>query len=258
MAVCVAAFVVLAGPAWGNTGDLDPGQSPVVELPSHLSTSSMHQEFLIGLGVPEGQVAALLSSPEREPVLAATRGAEPVRTIHGQGSSFSVALYVYDDGSVHSSIVQVGPVLDRVDYLVEGPGLRIDVREAMEALPRTGMSTSGVSGCDALPNLNGWIRRADCTVYDSMTPPIISGWFQVNYSVKSGAGRIDGNPWGEGMWCIDGYPTGEDIRVVRRLSSGSTPAQVYHDAYCDVSIPYVPSYYIWHKLKVRTSAWTEH
>jgi len=46
-----------------------------------------------------------------------------------------------------------------------------------------------VSGCQAISNKDGWKRRTNCVVrWKSVT---LGMGFQANYSVKSGAGRVD-------------------------------------------------------------------
>ncbi|UFU04258.1 hypothetical protein LQF12_06665 [Ruania suaedae] len=190
---------------------------------------------------------------------------DPVRIERSENGALVAAVSVYADGSLGLSLVQSGPIDDPSDTIVEFDSASVDFSEIADNLSeaRDEMAASGdisiqstPSGCNSLPSQNGWIRRADCFIYDSMTPPVVSGSFYFDYSVKSGAGRVDQvYPSTAQQWCGPSTPTNSSLTINRSVSSGSAPARADHRFNCDLGPTSVPQLQtIW----VLTSAWSTH
>lgn len=115
-------------------------------------------------------------------------------------------------------------------------------------------SRSGVvKGCSAIPDSGGWKRRINCRAYSSKGSEV-SGFFRVDYSVKSGAGRIDRAYSPEiqtfpGVVCSD-----PKISVVRKVSQGKAPAVARMTSQCSF-LKIGSSYTAWMEVNVRGSAW---
>lgn len=126
---------------------------------------------------------------------------------------------------------------------------------AIEPAPGT-VGPMAVTGCRALSNSAGWIRRADCRVRVSYA--VIWMEFTADYSVKSGAGRVDAVRQAS-MGVTFGDYKGLKLSITRKLNSGSAPATARITATSWVGPIEQANVYkgtAWMQLNVLTSAWT--
>ena len=116
------------------------------------------------------------------------------------------------------------------------------------------LSRSGsVKGCSAIPDSGGWKRRINCRAYSSKGSDV-SGFFRVDYSVKSGAGRIDRAYSPEvqtlpGVLCND-----PKLTIVRKTSRGTAPAVARMTTQCSF-LTIGSSYTAWMEVNARGSVW---
>lgn len=165
----------------------------------------------------------------------------PARVETSQSNSLSAQVYVYEDGSLATSIGQTGPIHNPRDAVLQFDSATIDFGEISDALARPNQGSQGTggltpmaapSGCDSLPNSGGWIRRADCFVYDSVNfLRGVSASAYFDYSVKSGAGRIDRISANDAQCTV--APVTHSAYIYRQDNVGSTPAQGIHKVDCN-------------------------
>lgn len=180
-------------------------------------------------------------------------------SIRGRNATWDVEIAQTPEGA-SASVVQVGAISEKSRYLTLSGGMVVDMVELEEEVDAHvrdgGMGMASVSGCNVLPDSAGWIRRADCLVYDS-GPFLRAVWgkFYANYSVQTGKGRVD-NVYAPSASCFygAGAPTNQQLYITRKLSSGSTPARAVHSWTCKVG-PITGN--ARHDLLVLTRAWSE-
>lgn len=222
-------------------------------------TSSAVQEegpgalVLPGPSAPDGEIQEYqdaLASSAASSDLMATGGS----TLTGENKSFDVII-TEEQGVYRTSVTQTGPVEGDSEYVHLSDGRTLDLSEIIPHAEGSSSHPQRVSGCRALSDQNGWIRRADCYVYDSFPLiPFVSGWFYADYSVKTGYGRVD-TVYGKGAQCFGGGGvTDHALYIARKLSSGTVPARAVHSWRCEVLGVSGPAR---HDLLVRTSAWSE-
>ena len=166
-----------------------------------------------------------------------TPGGVPTLSLLERGSYFPGA-----------EIVDVGGVTIDISEVFEAPAAESSDPEG-GSMPRL----AGISGCTALPDSGGWVRRAGCRLYSNGGAASATMWF--DYSVKSGGGRMDGTPYSGGQQCLLGLAQDVDVRVVRRLNSGSVAAQSRHSFRCVYPTQDVGA---WHAAFAYGSAWSAH
>lgn len=183
----------------------------------------------------------------------------------GSNDSYLVRVSVEPDGSVSTSVVQHAPDDGTNDWVTLDGGLQLNISAATAEDSyanldefRSGEGTMDplrVSDCEALSNKDGWIRRANCKVFDQNAgPTIISGTFYADYSVKTGRGRID-KVFAPREQCGTGGGNNPELFINRRLDDGNVPAQAIHRWRCKITG--VPLYRnARHDLLVDGSAWS--
>lgn len=111
-----------------------------------------------------------------------------------------------------------------------------------------------VRGCRAIPNSGGWIRRKNCIIkLDSIG---IGFGFVGDYSVKSGAGRID-RASKRDDWHYNRVPgrnlIGRDLKLGRKLSTSKIYAWA-HSWHTTEMGGVTTTRYL--EFRVKGSAWT--
>lgn len=182
---------------------------------------------------------------------------EADQSISGRNDAFVVSITNSRQGA-HFSLVQIGPVSESSDELTLDNGQEIDMTSMVNLTHDQSASNwapNKVSGCRTLPNQNGWVRRADCLVYDSTRGvAVISGQFTADYSVKSGGGRVD-LVYGAHAQCgTVGPVTSQNLEIVRPQNVGTVPARAMHEFKCGVG---GLGWYARHDLLAYGSAWSE-
>lgn len=214
------------------------------------SLAALVEELAPQAGVAAGVADELAYRMRQDPVgvMDEWYGNEPAAEagqLVAESESVAVTITVLEDGNLGLGMVQLAPATSD-NGVVDIGGVRVDFFPLLHAVTaelvanaspaeRSSMpdvTARGVSGCTALPNSGGWVRRADCTVYGSRTPPTSSASILVSYSVKSGGGRIDGTPSQLATRCAVGAPANKSLTIIRRLNSGSVPARVDYTFDC--------------------------
>lgn len=117
-----------------------------------------------------------------------------------------------------------------------------------------GILSRPVTGCAVLPNLNGWIRRADCNAKAKYMSYSLS--FKIDYSVKAGRGRVDAVNSAK-VTALPPWTVNEkSLTIPRAISSGTVPARARLDATL-AFVKYAGSFPAWLEVKVLTSAYVE-
>lgn len=220
----VAASLLVAGfsaPAGASTGPAPAGDSVVSDdLSDRLDT----------LGIAEDVQAELVAKWESGQAWDSMVGAEPISTSTSEDGGWVVTRSVYADGSVSQVSLETPKASS-------GAGI--------------GLRAKPLNGCKSLPNSGGWVRRADCTadakygVYDL--------YFNVDYSVKSGGGRID-KAYNERCPVVPpSSATSCVLKKNRPVNSGSVPAQARLSA--NISTPLGGSIPVWLQVEAYGSAW---
>lgn len=211
----------LGAPAGANS---DPVVADEVVASDDLS------ERLVDLGVAEDVRAALVSKWESGQAWDSMTGVEPISTSTTEEGEWVVTRSVYPDGSVSQVSLETPK---------ESSGAEI------------GLRAKPLNGCKSLPNSGGWVRRADCTadakygVYDL--------YFNVDYSVKSGGGRIDKAYNGRCPVVPPASTTNCTLKTNRPVNNGSVPAQARLSA--TITTPVGGSIPVWLQVEAYGSAW---
>lgn len=187
---------------------------------------------------------------------------EPSSIEHGESRSLSARISIYEDGSLDLSLVQTDVIDQPEDSVVAFESVTVDFSQVSDALVRGDMLLddgdisvqSTPTGCAKLPNQGGWIRRADCYVYDSTNiAPVVSASFYFDYSVKSASGRID-RMYGAQRYCLGGSATGK-LSIARKQNSGSAPARGNNTVICHLGGIAIDNL---QQLLVLGTAWSTH
>lgn len=172
-------------------------------------------------------------------------GEQPVRSERASNDALQAEVQVYEDGSANLTFIQLDTIDVAADSLVAFDSATIDISPILRDVAATRDSESGdsdeggfqplasttISGCNTLPNQNGWTRRADCLIYSTSAIRDISGSFRFDYAVKSGGGRID-TVYGPDRRCT-GSASGT-LSIDRPINVGSNPALATHTIVCGV------------------------
>lgn len=219
--------------------------------------ASSMREIMEAFGADPEDAAALegvdLSKvgPDSPLVPAALTEADPVRTERGSNESLTAEVQVYSDGSLALTVAQTDTIAATDSTIIQFESATIDFVQVSEALnlqnsqfvvsggsaatvPADASPLDVPTGCTALPNSGGWIRRADCYVYDSVHAPPLNGvaasaYF--DYSVKSASGRMDSIRRNDSH-CAGGFSSSQAY-VDRQYNSGSLPARGLHEVDCN-------------------------
>lgn len=239
--------------AWSphqHTGTAESSDTAAVEWPymssQHSAASAADQpeqwiDLMQAFGATRGQAVSALSFDSFEAVDRGMEvpdvltGAEPIRIETATSSDLSAEIAVFDDGTLRLSLMQTREIASGAEPILDFDSARVDFSEITDYLA-VGLADSeptitGISGCDSLPSANGWTRRADCFMYDSSTPPLISGSAYLDYSVRSGGGRIDGITHNDAN-CGPTVAASGSANIHRRLNVGSTPARGINTINC--------------------------
>lgn len=270
----VIASLALATPASGDTGDnvlvwpyVGDGTPALTDTGDELDTNSgptdsVHPESSItelmeAFGATPDEAATVASvtlsrsAPSSVEVPDALTNADPVRIERGTNAALAAEVHVYDDGSLALSVAQTDSITPTDSTVIAFDSATVDFVRISDALnlrsPDADATESSLTseamdialldvptGCDSLPNSGGWIRRANCYVYDSVHAPPLNGvaasaYF--NYSVKSQAGRMDSIRRNDSN-CAGGFSSSQAY-VDRRHNSGTLPARGLHEVDCN-------------------------
>jgi len=193
---------------------------------------------------------------------AAALDTDPISIEHGKSRSLSASISIYEDGSLDLSLVQTDVIEQQADSVVVFESATVDFSQVSDALVHDDAALDGddvsvqatPTGCAALPNQGGWIRRANCYVYDSTNiAPVVSASFYFDYSVKSASGRID-RMYGAQRYCLAGSATGT-LSIIRKQNSGTAPARGDNTVICKVGGVSVDNL---QQLLVLGTAWSTH
>lgn len=187
----------------------DLGVSAARAEPSNFDLDEVEiRQAFDDLGVDGDVQDSLIAKLQSGQLLDSDAGVKPVDETELAVDGATQVKATYPDGSV--SVTTVGS-----EYAVaSAPGVH-----GVEVPAITPMS---VSGCQAIPNSGGWIRRTNCAIkWDSAT---MGFGFVGNYSVKSGAGRVDG-AWARDGWYYNRLPgrvvDSHNLRIGRTVSTSS-------------------------------------
>lgn len=179
----------------------------------------------------------------------------------GRSDGGALTITILETGSYFegAEVVDVGGVRIDISDVFEPPSASVHVRQSMyEGLTAAGAPVqpfaNTISGCTALPNSGGWVRRTNCRLYSNGGAASATMFF--DYSVRSGGGRIDGTPYSGGRQCVLGAVTNPSVSVIRRLNSGTTPAQARQSFDC-LYAGHITTH-AWHAAFAYGSVWGEH
>lgn len=243
LAAPLGVAMVLAPPLTATTAQESVSSSQRAELPDQAASKAEISQFRSSLSGHAASRKGMVS---------------------GSNDAYSVTVSVEPDGSVSTNVVQHAPDDGTNDWVTLEGGLQLDISEATsdDSYADLGGFASGgmvepmrVSGCQALSNKDGWIRRANCKVFDQNAgPTIVSGTFYADYSVKTGRGRID-KVFANREQCGTGGGDSPSLYINRKYDDGAVPAQAIHSWRCKaVGLPVYRN--VRHDLLVDGSAWS--
>lgn len=183
------------------------------------------------MGVGEEARSRLIAKWNNGEAWDSMTGVPPESVVTEEVDGFLVTRSVFPDGSVSN--------------------LSLETPAPVPAPGTVGVFAKPLTGCKALPSSGGWIRRAECkadAVYGTYTLE-----FNVDYSVKSGGGRID-NTYNELCDVIPPFGVSNcTLSTSRKQSSGSVPAAARLSA--TFTPPVGGTITAWVQLHVYGSAW---
>jgi len=186
---------------------------------------------LEAMGVEGEDQSRLISKWKNGQAWDSMTGVAPVSVTSEDVDGFVVTRSVFPDGSV--SI------------------LSLEIPSAAPAPGTVGIFAKPLTGCKALPSSGGWTRRAECKADAVYGTYAVS--FNVDYSVKSGGGRID-NTYNAACEVIPPYSVSNcSLSTSRKLNSGSVPAAARLSA--TFTAPIGGAVNAWVQLHVYGSAW---
>lgn len=185
----------------GGAATSASGSSASSETSSNLTISSELSSRLDALGIDGETQKSLVAKWNAGDAWDSMSGGEVVSSETREIDGSSTIRTVFRDGSVSETSLETPR---------EGSGTSI------------GVMSKPLAGCQSVPNLNGWVRRANCTA--DANYGVYKLKFTTDYSVKSGGGRIDR---AFGASCDVVPPVSQkgcSLSINRKLNSGSVPA----------------------------------
>lgn len=205
----------------------------------NIDETGIRQAF-VDLGVEESVHDGLIEKLKAGESLDSDTEVAPIAETQVTSGGVVQSRAVYADGSVSVTTV--------------GSESAVAVAPGVAGMEQPQVAPMSVRGCQAIPNSGGWIRRVNCVIkFDSAT---FGFGFVGDYSVKTGAGRID-RVSKRDDWYYNRLPTRElmarDLKLGRKLSTSSMYAWA-HSWHTTKIASVTTTRYL--EFRVKGSAWS--